>query len=354
MKFPCYRFPCAGCSPQRQHPIRFSRKLLAFSLLEMLVATTILILIMMIIAAVISLVNKTWKDTTAKLEAFADARAAFDQITVTLSQAVLNTYWDYDNATAPTRYERRSELQFLTTPMSGLGLNPSTFPTQGIFFQAPTGKTGRSAYDKLPNLLNAYGYFVEFGSDSDDLPTFLQAINKPKYRFRLKQWQVPAENFLLYCSTTGTNGKNYLGAASCDWIKFSGASALKPRTFAENIIALIVLPRGPRLNAATPGGPLTADYVYNSRSGNYDEPQYHQLPPVIEVVMVAIDEPSAIRWIGNNSTPPEGWMPSGAFKNPDDLEKDLNDLRKNLDELNIRHVVMRSNVTIRGARWSDD
>lgn len=329
------------------------RREFAFTLVEILVACTVAMLLMVVVLGVLSTTSRLWKDTSVKIQAFGDARAAFSRISQDLSQALLNSYWDYDTLPFPTKYERYSELQFLTCRMSQLSeaYTPAYYPTCGAFFQAPTGVTwAKNAYGNMPGLLNAYGYFIEFGSDQPDLPSFLPSTVPRRYRFRLKQWQMAAEDFKLYSQTATANGKKFLGADTLHWIKFTEPV---PRTIAENVIALLVVPRAAEANG-TVGEPMTANYFYNSRNdgaSTLELAQKHQLPPTVEVVLVTMDETSARRVQGNSTTPPALVAPS-LFTDPRELERDIQTLLTGLDDQKIRYVVLRSIVSIRGAQWN--
>lgn len=318
-----------------------------------MVACAVTLLLLVIVLSVTSTTSKLWKDTTVKMQAFSDARAAFGRISQDLNQAILNPYWDYDSLPFPKRYERYSELQFLTGRMSQIGASfaPDNYPTCGAFFQAPSGVTWDKAnYGNMPGLLNAYGYFIEFGNEAADRPGFLPATVPNRYRFRLKQWQLPAEKFKLYSQSATANGKNFLGAATLNWMSFADAP---PRTIAENVIALVFLPRASEVSG-TAGEPMTADYFYNSRNDGttpLELAQKHQLPPTVEVVLVVMDESSAMRAQGNSTTPPQLVDPS-LFTDPLNLEQDIQTLQGNLDKKKIRYVVLRSIVTIRAAQWS--
>ena len=319
-----------------------------FSLIEVLVAFAILALIMVMLVTIIEFTSKAWKRTTEKMQAFQESRAAFDRITSILSQATLNTYWDYDNLQSPTKYERTSELQFLSLPMAQMGRDAAAFPTHGLFFQASTGKVSdKPSFGNMPFLLNAYGYFLEYGQD--DRPAWLPDSVSPKYRFRLKEWRVPSENWTLYQKTTGATGKSYLGSTSYDWIDLSAPAA---KTLAETVIALVVYPKNSQ--SATVSLSLADTFVYNSRTNDSatteGQNQKHQLPPEVEVIMVAIDETSANRRWGNAATAPA--LTSGLFQKAVQLEDDLKTLTSSLSAQNINYIILRSTVKIRGARWS--
>ena len=113
------------------------------------------------------------RSTSAKVEQFQDARVAFEAMTRRLSQATLNTFWDYDNPTQPTRYIRAAELRFRSGPMKnltgGAGLG-GLQPGHGVFFQAPIGLVDplkSPSLIPLDHLMNTWGYFIETGSDAD-------------------------------------------------------------------------------------------------------------------------------------------------------------------------------------------
>lgn len=323
----------------------------------------VLMLLMALLLTATDMASKTWRSTTEKMRAFENARAGFDLINSTLSQAVLQTYWDYDDPAHPTKYELSSELQFLSLPMnqmlqSGGSLPEANFPTHGLFFQAPTGAVlNQASYGGLPLLLNAYGYYVEYSDDSAEIPNFLKSLPgfKPRYRYRLKQWKVPAESIALYQNTSGVGGKNYVGyPTSLSWIDLANPAAT---AIAENVVALVIHPINPQ-SAGGAATELTADFVYNSRNNYTIAPavyQHNQLPPEVEVIMVAIDEASAVRIFNNSPTSPG--LAVGLFTDPTKIDGNNGDLKKLTDDLTQRRlnfIVMRSTVKIRGAGWIQD
>jgi uncharacterized protein (TIGR02599 family) len=328
-----------------------SRSLRAFTLIEIAVASAVLALILILLFSITDITSRTWRGTTEKMQAFDAARTSFDQITTTLSQAVLNTYWDYDNLAAPTKYERRSELQFLSLPMEDFGFSTADYPTHGVFFQAPTGAvTNKASHGNLPLVLNAFGYFVTYGDDTFDRPTFLAGLTgviKPRYRYRLMQWKVPAEQVTLYEKTSGVTGRDFLGSSTLAWIDLNNPHA---RALAENVVALVIYPKNTE-SVNSNSTSLTTDFFYNSRDRG-DARRFHQLPPEVEVIMVAIDESSATRIFQNSQTSPD--LTRGLFTTAtaDQIETDLDSLTEKLTNQGIRFIVLRTTVKIRGARWS--
>ena len=120
-----------------------------FTLVELIVSMGILVLLMLVLISITDATGRTWTYTTGKVEQFHDAREAFESITRKLGQATLNTYWAYDNPNAPTKYQRQSELRFISGQSSilipaSLALNdengsPLQTATHAVFFQAPLG-----------------------------------------------------------------------------------------------------------------------------------------------------------------------------------------------------------------------
>lgn len=328
-----------------------SRKNRGFTLVEVLVASAVLAVLLVLLLTVTTRVSDTWRRTTTKMTAFEGARAAFDTITSNLAQATLNTYWDYDQPQTPTKYERRSELHFLSGPTSalGLGFDSSNNPGHAVFFQAPTGGIADANYSNLPYLLNGWGYFVEFGSDAAEVPGFLSSKSQNKYRFRLKEWQMPSEKLSVYYYTSGKPNDD-----STAWIDLTASGGVRPQTLAENVILLLMVPRMPT-KAGLPGEILasSSDFVYDSRINNSTSVQKNQLPPAMEVIMIAIDEASAQRLADEYGTGAPPLFPGGgSFSNTLNLDSSLKSIQENLDSKKVNYVLLRSIVPMRTGRWS--
>lgn len=335
-----------GCQ-RRELPSPPGRVRLAakgFTLIEALIACTILGLIL---AVMLSMVNQTagiWRSANSRMEAFQGARRAFDTLTSLLSQATLNPYWGYDNENAPTRYVRKSELHFVVAP-SGGDLPGTPGSGQGVFFQAPAGKAKDPAHEKLTGLLNLCGFYVAYGSDAAWLPG--APINAPaRDRHRLMLWLANTDD-----SDNSAAPKPVIFRSKDDissdtnWIA-PGDSDTYP--LADNIIALVIWPRDE-------GGVLNS-YTYNSRTGLAATPQpvtANQLPPILEVAMVAIDEPSAVR-LGDQLEGTIATCLSGLFTaNPaGNFANDLTELETRLAANGITHRVFSSAIPLREAKWS--
>lgn len=328
---------------------RITKACAGFSILEMLVSTAILAVLMGLLFTVLNSGTKIWTTGTSKIQAFQEARAAYEVITRKIGQATLNVYWDYNTNSLgePIGYKRQSELQFLSGPASSLlGSSVTNSQTHAIFFTAPLGYTTNSSYNQLRSLLNASGFFLEYGSDGLDRPGFVTGKVNERYRWRLKELWQPTENLSIY-----TNAINWLSSHSDGWFSTALTTANKA-TVAENIIAIGIRPRLPEKEDSTGNALLNSSFVYNSKDASMSN-TFNQLPPLVQVVMVAIDERSAAR-LPNESSPPNLGIPNfnTLFTKPADFDKDLKTIEDALISKNITYQIFNSMVPIEGAKWS--
>ena len=312
----------------------------AFTILEILVATTILAILLVLLLSTISAVSTTWRRSTEKIQSFQGAQLAFDSITHNLSQATLNTYLDYDNATTPQRYLRKSELMFISDAAGSNAMPGATNTGQAIFFQAFLGYSTNANYSGLESLLNPCGYFVSF-TTNNAIPAHVTGGNNP-YRYRLMQLLVPSETNRIYQSGNGSE--------KLEWFTSYTNEAMP---VADNVIALIVRPQDPGTSAA--GAPNNA-YAYNSTLNAMNNPQpvtANQLPPVVQVTIVAIDESSAKR-LENGASQPAAITDAlgNRFTDPASYQTDLDALTGSLNSNRINYRVFSSAVPIRESKWT--
>lgn len=355
---------------QRDHPPCRS----AFTLVEILVSTVIVGLLLVLLLSATSHTSTIWRKTTGKVEQFRQAREAFDAMSRRLSHATLNTYWDYDDPVSPTRYIRQSELRFLSAPMTDLPVSPpagKTWISHGVFFQAPLGaaEPGNTTLSGLNNLLNTWGYFVEFGSDQDMRPGVLGTTVQPRWRYRLCELIQPASALTIYDYTSGTDSSGKprnLSYTGIDWFKgaLTQSDSSRPvRSLAENVIALIVTPS---LSLQDREKQLTADKSANLAPGyRYDSTgkdmstvsdpvlnPKHQLPPLVQVTMVALDEGSVRQQESGDTMLDYGV--DDLFKNPESLEDNLKTLEETLIGKRLSYRTFTTNVQIKEAKWSKE
>ncbi len=383
-------------------PPRRSRPVVgAFTLVELMVSMAVLTLLLAITWGIIANVSGLMSRTRGKVDTFQEGRAAFETVTRRLSQAMLNTYWDYDfpdndRSKAPLRqaYVRQSELHFICGPTKdgAAPLLPDATlqsATHAVFFQAPLGYSAPAAGSplpgaNLPNLLNVDGYFLEYSSDRADRPKFLQTAGSSlpdRWRSRLMEFSQPTEGFSVYRVTdqpTAGNSHNWflqpLGTSGSGL----AATRMSRRVLAENIVALVIRAGRSPQEPLAPGASrqLAPNYLYDSRrylaapTDPLASLTRNQLPPMVHVTMVAIDEPSASR-LQDRLTKPE-LMPvqdlglGELFQRPskslqptadeegDQYREDLQALESRLTALKLSYRTFTTDVAILQAKWSEN
>jgi len=380
------------------------RNLSAFTLLETIVAGAVLLLMIGLLLSVTNATRSSIGSATDKAATFRSARAAFDAVTRTLSQATLNTYWDYydaddrtrpaDDPTTvnvdeslnfnPVRYGRASDLRFISGNVQDLGVgspfnglpskSPSSQPngqlvTGAIFFQAPTGfrmdKNGPNAHVELAETaLNTIGYFIDYNKDALFEPAILPSPSE-SMRFRLMEFREPANALRVFSKTSGDPGYD-----EKDWFTESltdpEEGPVYTRVLAENVIAMVLLPKLSSREAITELDPwgLAPEYLYDSATRGQDTlatvpllNSKHQLPPIVEVVMVALDEESARRLNEISNNDPIRFLGldnlfQDASKLYDGDPSDLAQLEAQLNTHGLTYRVFSTEVLIKAAKWS--
>jgi len=405
----------------------------AFTLVEVMVSTLIVVILAGILISATDLTAKSFQRTSAKIEQFAEARRGFEVMTRRLSEATLNTYFDYYNDKGeprptlltrrvqgvkeqnfdafinflPTSYGRQSELRFTSGSMEYIDPSGAAKdrPTHGVFFQAPVGEVeDRDTHGMLDHTLNSWGYFLEIDEDREYIPSILKDLTAPRRRSRLLEFRQPTERNSIYFPPYAGDPANVTIQARNWWFTEGiNQTVDRPvRVVAENVIALILVPRlsrvdevsrasDPNLNITSPDddrGVLSPQYFYDSALTTTRVPPAqaltptekpeevnprNQLPPTVQVVMVALDENSAARL--DAATPGEkGFRLDLAeiFKRsvrlednriteqPDDGElKELETkfvepfrIAPALGQQPLNYRIFNTNVIIRGAKWS--
>lgn len=333
-----------------------------FSLIELMVAMGILSILMLMMTVLLEQVQKSWRYSESRISQFREARVAFDLMTKNIGQASLNTYWDLEDKDKDGLFDgyfRTTELHFITLDATVINAPGGQKPVgQAVFFQAPLGFSGE--YRNLNNLFNGRGYFVAFGSDDKFKPSFVESADR--YRFRLMEFRPPAEANQVF--EDGAKERNAdLPQDFSQW--FRQAAGVGEGNFedhlnplAENIIALIVSPRDSLENASDSRGEtyskIAPNYGFDSNNQAEAFSSFaQQVPPLIRVTMVAIDEAAATRFDNSGEVPVEFTAPfSGLFKRTEDYSRDIQKLSEELDKLQINHKVFSSLVMLRSSKWS--
>ncbi len=329
-----------------------------FTLVELMVSSALIAVVAGLVFSLTASTSAIWRRTTGSVEQFRGANLAFEAMTRRLSQATLNTYWDYSPKppAVPTKYVRESDLRFLTGKMETImTLVTPHRPTHAVFFQAPTGYVSNTAnFGGLENLLNLSGYYIEFSDDLALRPPFITtAIAPPRSRYRLMELLQPSESLNVYKYTLSSIGGTYNRK---DWVQ--AAVVQKPslaHVLADNVIALIIQPKLSKKDEVATGKVLTKDYTYDTTNTAITDPDINpknQLPPVVQVTLVAIDEPSAAK-IANGTIPPAfDTTLNTLFTDTAKYDADVTTLQQTLNSQRISYRVFTSNVGIRAAKWS--
>ncbi len=335
--------------PRNKGQPSFFRPTHGFTVLELVVTMAIMLVIMVAMLEFVGSVEQTWKANAS--DPFADAETAFETMAQNLAAATLNPYVDYADSNGafrtsastnfvPDHPARRSDLDFVCGSGGGptglLTINGRTTTGCAVFFVAPQGYTQTYAHQGMERLLNALGYFVEFGND-DATPAFIGTAT-PVWRWRLKQVMQPAESLQVYAL-----------ASSSDWIQQLVQPGASVSILADNVITLIVLPERAANDTAAP---LSPDFVYDSRYVT-NTLTYHQLPPRVRLVLVAIDETSARRLVVQNGSNPPALIPPGLFLQASQLDADLVSLDATLSTQKIGHRIFQRDVLLTSSAWSN-
>lgn len=301
-------------------------------------ASAVFIMLLGLLMSTISQTSTVTRRATEKVSAFQGARSAFELLTSKLSQATMNSYWDYDSPTTPTKYIRKSELHFIVGPAGQDSLPGTSGTGQAVFFQAPGGVTGDATYSGMDNLLNAFGYYIDYKEESG---LAFQTTAATTYRYRLMRSVVNTEYLEVYTDNST------LGSA---WISGNNSAVV-----AENIVYMAIWPRK-ATSEDSAGNALTTTFAYNSRLNATSSPQpdtANQLPPTVQVTLVAIDETSAQRFCTSSTAPTQiSSAFSGLFttSSVSQFESDLETLAQQLTANGVNFRVFTTIVPMRESK----
>lgn len=305
-----------------------------FSLVELLVSITILAFLLVLLASVGDQIMKTWSRVSASTQFYQDARAALDLIARRVSQATLNPYWAYDDPAKPTRYVRRSDLRFVIQPASSL-LGSGFGPGSAMFFQAPLGRSNSAANRQMVELLNTCGFYIE--RRAGEVAPFPSSAPAGPVKYRLMEVQAPAEAMEVFAAGPATDFA---------WIQ-SAINSGHVRQLAENVIFFHVRPL---LSADGDNREdVSTNMMYNSAENADATPQppsANQLPPLLEITLLVLDEASADRF------PSSGISFDGKFQSAANFESDLKDLTDELADKGMSHRVLQTRVPLPNSKWS--
>lgn len=307
-----------------------------------MVSSLVLMIVAVLSYSIINSIAGAWKSAKTRLSTFEGARAGFELLTNRLSQATLNTYWDYNDPENPTGYIRQSELHFIQGNAADLLPGLSGTGTQCVFFLAPLGFTETTDLQPLVKMLTACGFYIAFSGELDR-PDFLSEKIPERHRYRLYQFMEPGEDLSIYQHKTD-NGWFWNPQNLNNFTKNS-------YPMIENVIGLIIRAKYP-----TSAGDIQT-YDYDSRPTPTAPPQTtNQLPPNLEVTLVVMDEDSARRLEDKYGQTPPPIIPSADSFDEKPYDKVIEDWETTLQNYNppINYRIFTANIPIRGAKWSSN
>jgi len=312
-----------------------------FTLLEITVAMGISAMLFWLLLAAVNQFSSTARRASGAASAFDEARAAVGEIRRTLEAATLNPYWavSYDADGYPEGYYRHSDLHFLGLPAAELFPAGAAVSGDALFFQAPLGY--EAANPEPGAVLNALGYFVEWRNTQADNPAHPSPAPAPRWRFQLREIRQSAD--ALAVMLPGTGGDQWVRDAIA-----AGASV----PVAENIAWMRLRFRWPL------SGSEAMAYRWDSRlwdGAPPQPPQSHQMPPIVDIALLALDEATAARLEDHGGTPPP--LPlQNLFIDPAAFDADLQRLEERLAAQwpGSAFRLFRATVGIRSAKWSLD
>jgi uncharacterized protein (TIGR02599 family) len=264
----------------------FARRRNGFTLVELLVATAIMLIVMVVLLQVITSMTSLWHNSSGRLSGFQAARSAFATLNRDLSRATLKTYIDYVNATdsprtaananafIPTNFARASELHFICGPAVTLfpaanGATKAENPGDAVFFQAPLGVTQTAADKYLTRALKTVGFYVQYGDlDNSIFPTWLSSLfggETATPNFRLMEYVQPTETMNAAAPAESIYNVTSTGIYSLNWLPntvpdlTTAQVSAGSTVLAEDVLLLILRPRlDPEDEQAVITAPLAA------------------------------------------------------------------------------------------------
>ncbi len=323
----------------------------AFTLVELLTASTVFVILLGFLLLATNQTTRTWRRATQTLETFRSAREVFDVVRRQLGEATLNPYWAYQyqligGEAVPGAYRRESDLHFLCGPdLAGT--------SHALFFQAPQGATRTpQKFGAMNQLLNDLGFYITYGPDTPWRPSVAASLPVVN-RYRLIQLTRPSEESGPFSRTRADDW--YTSAVDATASGFAERNV----PLGEDIIAIAFLPkRSPADEAAN--GKLPGGFTYDSRAGAANTPQpvtANQLPPLVEVILIAVERGAAARLAqASGATPPEAISKTleNRLEDATLLETDLEEIATALRSHGLEHRVFRATVPIQAAKWSEN
>ena len=193
------------------------------------------------------------------------------------------------------------------------------------------------------------------------------------------EYRAPSEKLSIYKPVGGTSaadsgGLRELTSGSSDayyhWFQGDLRAGRFVRVLADNIIALIITPAEAAYASSSGQGAsrserIAPNYGYDSREWQWSggaaegnerlQLSKHQLPPLVQVTMVAIDERSAdLLELSGEATPgsPPTLIDPSLFAFSTTYKEDIRSLEEALLRKNLDYRVFQTTIIMRSSKWS--
>jgi uncharacterized protein (TIGR02599 family) len=354
----------------------------------------------------------------------ATLKSYYDYIDSAGNVVTATTLQNADDFNTIKGFARSSDLWFMCGPTTTFSKSPpmtpaNIFPGDACFFTAPLGVASSSNYKFLQRSLNFLGFYVTYNTldvtgSGNSLPPWLETAMgftaASPYRFRLMEYLENTDQTSMYNNTVFNTYTTAINNPVSVAIKgntaivgYGQANTLGENVvLAENIVLLIFRPRVEPAdekilatalgvtpyNSTTANSIISPNYGYDSRAwwstettlaigttqgtyrvlnATYASHMRSQLPPIVDVAMVAVDPNSIIRLGTTSTTPPAalqvsqslfGLSTAGAC-NPDspasvNMDSDLATFGTQLATNHIHYRIFRTSVQMEGAAWVDN
>lgn len=241
-----------------------------FSLVELMTATAVATMLMLILAGVSTNVSRLLTVGLSQNQNRNTARIAMNYMAREMKMAAISQRKDYTVSSTQV-----SRLHFVINPST---LDSSYCNPDSVFWQAPISTATQSGD------IAEVGYFV-WRREITDGPGGKNVFHSDLCRFYIDQ---TSSNFKVY-SDPG------------NWVTTTLVSSFIPTKnnnysglFLENVIGLWVIPYkadGSIMN--TPSGTaMTTDHTYDSRTNNVSSSPTDRLPPMVQVSLLTLDDSS--------------------------------------------------------------
>jgi|GEM_PF-3421422 len=257
-----------------------------WTVVEVLVSTSILTLLIVAMAEALNTTQRSWRVSRSAAAMQQTVDSATRTLSRQMSQATLQSRSSFDptlNQLVPA-----SDLHFVCGPAAELLPALPGVCGDAVFFQHP------AAEGSLQRALQACGFFVQYGGDEAWRPSLPSPV-PTKRRFRLLQFHQPASSLTLFQPAGADGGPPRLAQFTSrtdlyQWYAQPISAAPAYRTsvslVAENVVAMIL--------QTSP----SAQRCYDSRRYQWEPASTdaalsrHHLPDAIDLTLVMTDEAS--------------------------------------------------------------